>query len=286
MDQGEISAAIEGYRSVVALDRDPRKPASLSPMLWNIWGSLTINQSRAGQADAARRSLAGAAAAAKEAAAFEDPTSGRAALFNLYGDALQARVDLDLGKGQAAFDQSTQVAARIRSLQLAKNTTGGNLPSNVAAVRANFLRNTLATVTLSALRTGRYGEAEAAARERHALPPNPFSEQDPQDERSRAQVTLAHALAMQQRVDEARAITDSELPRYRTELKAGARGLTFAKDYSYALYVDALVRPQADPRRTSNLTEASRQLDALGDEANRLVDIRELRRWIDAARTG
>ena len=286
MNQGEVSAALEGYRSVVALDRDPRKPASLSPMLWNIWGSLTINQSRAGQADAARKSLAGAIAAAKEAAAFEDPASGRAALFNLYGDALQARVDLDLGNGQAAFDQSTQVATRIRSLRLAQETTGGNLPSNVAAVRANFLRNTLATVTLSALRTGRYGEAEAAARERHALPPNPFSEQDPQDERSRAQVTLAHALVMHPRVDEARAITESELPRYRTELKEGARGLAFAKDYSYALYVDALLRPQADPRRTSNLAEASRQLDAIGDEANRLVDIRELRLWIDAARTG
>jgi hypothetical protein len=153
-------------------------------------------------------------------------------------------------------------------------------------VRINFLRNTLATVTLAALRTGRYGEAEAAARERAALPPNPFSELDPQDEKSRAQVTLAHALVLQGRTDEARAITDVELPRYQSELEGGAGGLVFAKDHAYALYVDALTRAPGDPRRAGNLAEALRRLDGMGVEVNRLVDIRELREKIGAARVG
>ena len=286
LEQGRVDAAIEGFRRVVALDRDSRKPASLGPMLWSNWGQLMITEGRDGRFDAARKSQMAAAAAAKEAAAVEDPGSGRQALFDLYGDALQARLDLDLGNDQAAFDQATQVATRIRALELAQDATGGNLPSNTAAVRANFLRNMLATLSLAALRTGRYGEAEAAARERAALPPNPFSELDPQDERSRAQVTLAHALVLQGRTDEARAITDVEIPRYRTELKAGARGLAFAKDYSYALYVDALARPHGDPRRQSNLAEALRQLDGMGDEVSRLVDIRELRSRIGAAGAG
>jgi len=286
LEQGRVDAAIEGFRRVVALDRDSRKPASLGPMLWNMWGQLMINEGRAGQFDAARKSQMAAAAAAKEAAAVEEPGSGRQVLFELYGDALQARLDLDQGNDQAAFDQATQVATRIRSLELSKDATGSNLPSNAAAVRANFLRNMLATLSLAALRTGRYGEAEAAARERSALPPNPFSELDPQDERSRVQVTLAHALVLQGRADEARAITDVELSRYRAELKQGAGGLVFAKDYAYALYVDALVRPVGDPRRAANLSEALRQLDASGEEVNRLGDIRELRNRIGAARSG
>jgi tetratricopeptide (TPR) repeat protein len=286
LEQGQVDAAIEAFRRVVALDRDPRKPASLGPMLWNMWGQLMITEGRAGQFEAARQSHLAAAAAAVEAAALEDPASGRKALFELYGDALQARLDLDQGNDQAAFDQATQVATRLRALGVSGNATGSNLPSNAEAVRANFLRNTLATVTLAALRTGRYGEAESAARERAALPPNPFSELDPQDEKSRAQMTLAHALVLQGRTDEARAITDVELPRYQGELKGGAGGLAFAKDHAYALYVDALTRSAGDPRRASNLAEALRRLDAMGAEVNRLVDIRELRDQIGSARAG
>jgi len=202
----------------------------------------------------------------------------------MYGDALQARLDLDQGNNQAAFDQATQLADRMRALEFSQDETGGNI-RDASAVRANFLRNTLATLTLAALRTGRYGEAEAAARERASLPPNPFSELDPQDEKSRAQVTLAHALVLQGRTDEARAITEVEVPRYQAELKDGAGGLAFNKDYSYAMYVDALARPVGDPRRGANLASALRQLDAMGEEANRLVDIRELRSRIENARS-
>ena len=284
VEQGRIDEAIDGYRKLVALDRDSRKPASLAPLLWNNWGQLMINEGRAGQFDAARKSHVAAVAAARETAALESQGSARQALFDMYGDALQARLDLDQGNNQAAFDQATQLAARMRALDFSQDESGGNI-RDASAVRANFLRNTLATLTLAALRTGRYGEAEAAARERASLPPNPFSELDPQDERSRAQVTLAHALALQGRTDEARAITEVEVPRYQAELKDGAGGLAFNKDYSYAMYVDALARPVSDPRRGANLASALRQLDAMGQEANRLVDIRELRSRIENARS-
>jgi len=283
--EGRIDEAIEGYRKVVALDRDPRKPASLAPMLWNNWGQVMINEARAGQFDAARKSQLMAVAAAREAGSTEKPGSSRQVMFDLYGDVLQARLDLDMGNNQAAFDQTTQIAGQLRALTFADGSSGGNF-RDAGAVRTNFLRNTLGLQTLAALRTGRYGEAEAAARERAGLPPNPFSEQDPQDEKSRAQVTLAHALVLQGRADDARAITEVEVARYRAELKQGALGLFFARDFAYALYVDALSRPGSDPRRSANLAEALRQLDALGDEANRLGDVRELRNWIGAARAG
>jgi hypothetical protein len=285
LEQGRVEDAIDGYRRLVALAQDPRKPASMAPLLWNHWGQLMIIEGRAGRFDAARKSQLAAAAAARETGSVERQGSSRRALFDMYGDALQARLDLDQGNDQAAFDQATQLAGRMRALDFSQEQTGGNI-RDASAVRANFLRNTLATLTLAALRTGRYGEAEAAARERAALPPNPFSELDPQDEKSRAQVTLAHALVLQGRADEARAITEVELSRYQEELKGGAGGLAFVKDHAYALYVDALTRAPGDPRRAGNLAAALRQLDDMGAEVNRLVDIRELRERIGAARAG
>jgi hypothetical protein len=281
LEQGRVEEALIGYRTVVALERDARKPASLAPLLWNQWGQLMLNEGRAGQFEAARKSRRTAVAAATETVALDKPGPARQALFDMYGDALQARLDLDQGNNQAAFDQAAQLASRIRTLVISKDESGGN----IGAVRANFLRNTLATLGFAALRTGRYGEAEAAARERASLPPNPFSELDPQDEKSRAQVTLAHALLLQGRTDEARAITDVEVPRYRSALKTGAGGLAFTKDFAYALYVDALARPPGDSVRNANLPEALRQLDAMGDQVNRLMDIRELRGLIGAARS-
>jgi hypothetical protein len=283
LEQGRIDAAIAGYREVVGLDSDPRKPGSLAAMMWNNWGQLTVLHSRAGQSDLAQQSRAMAVAAAKEAGSLEEADSARRTLFDVYGDGLQVRLDLDQRNDHSAFDLAMQVSTRLRSLEFGQSNAGGNF-RDAGAVRNNFLRNALAALTLAALRTGRYGEAEAAARERHALPPNPFSELDPQDERSRANVTLAHALVQQGRTDEARAITDVEVARYRTELKEGATGLAFSKDYAYALYVEALTYPAGDPRRGTNLAAALRQLDSMGDEANRLVDIRELRGWITAAR--
>jgi hypothetical protein len=286
LEQGRIDDAIAGYRRLVALERDSRKPASLAPLLWNSWGQLMINEGRAGQFEAAQKSQLVAAAAAREAWVLEEkPGSARQTLHDLIGDALQSRLDLDRGNNQAAFDQATQLATRLRALDASEGDSSGNA-SNTEAFRVNVLRNTLATLTQAALRTGRYGEAEAAAREHVALPPNPFSELDPQDEKSRAQVTLAHALVLQGRADEGRAITEAEIPRYRAELKGGADGLAFTKDFACALYVDALARPAGDPRRDADLAEALRQLDTMGEEVNRLVDIRELRSRIEDARDG
>ncbi|MGB7906062.1 MAG: hypothetical protein WCF43_15305, partial [Steroidobacteraceae bacterium] len=283
LEQGRIGAALDGSRATVALDRDARRPASLAPLVWNNWVGLTGLEARAGDFTAAEKSLKASEAAIKATAALEAAGSQRRILFDLVITSVQSRLDLVKGSNQAAFDLAMQTASQLRKIDLSTLESGGSI-RDATTFRNNVLRNTLITASLAAIRTGRYGEAEAAARERFELPPNPYSELDPQDEKSRAQVTLAHAIALQGRVDEARQITETEIARYRDELKGGASGLSFTRDFAYALYVDALARPVGDPRRAAELVEAMKQLDSLSVEANQLLDIREVRGWIASAR--
>jgi hypothetical protein len=282
LEQGHIAAAHDAFRATVALDQDPRKPASLSPLLWNNWGGLALLESRMGDFPAAESTFNSTVAAVKTTASVEAVGSERRVLFDLVVSSMQSRLNLAKGNNQGAFDLAMQTAGQLRKLDVSEAQSGGNI-RDASAFRNNVLRNTLITASLAALRTGRYGEAEAAARERGSLPPNPYSELDPQDEKSRAQVTLAHAIALQGRTDEARQITQTEIARYRDELKNGANGLSFNRDLAYALYVDALARPVGDPARAAQLIEASKRLDLLSAEANQLLDIRELRAWIAAA---
>jgi hypothetical protein len=282
LEQGRIASAIEGFRATVALDEDARKPTSLGPWLWTNWGTLLVNEARSGDFAAAEQSFQAASAAAQAAAANESPDSKRRELFGLAIESLESRLALFKGSNQSAFDRAMQTSGRLRQV-VPPEVEAGSVIRDAANFRNNVLRNALTTVSLAAIRTGRYGEAEAAARERSSLPPNPYSELDPQDEVSRAQVTLAHAIVLQGRADEARQIAEPEIARYREQVKRGASGLSFTKDFAYVLYVDALARPPGDARRAANLAEATRQLDSLSAEANQLLDIRELRSWIAAA---
>jgi hypothetical protein len=284
LEQGRVAAALDGYRATVALDLDPRKPGSLAPMLWNSWIGLTMLEARAGDFHSAEASFKKGVAAIEDAvkAAAEEGT--RRAIFDLIIRSVQSRMDLARGRNQAAFDLSTQTANELRQLQAGIESDGSD--RGTEAFRTNVLRQTLITAALAAIRTGRYGEAEAAARERGSLPPNPYSELNPEDERARAQVTAAHAILLQGNIEEARRLVEPELARYRTELQDGASGLSFAKDFAYALYVDASSRPAADSQRVGGLAEATTQLDSLPAEANQLLDLRELRGWITAAQAG
>ncbi|MDH5175970.1 MAG: hypothetical protein OEX15_04815 [Gammaproteobacteria bacterium] len=284
LEQGRIGAALDGYRATVALDHDSRKPTSLAPMLWNNWVTLAVSEARAGEFPAAEKSLEKSADAMKAAAELE--TDGKQkAMFDHALASARARVELVMGNNNAAFNLATQTADRLRKLDLSGAKPSGGV-RNFETFRTNVLRNVLVSVSLAAIRTGRYGEAEAAARERGALPPNPYSELDPQDERSRAAVTLAHAIVLQGRMEDARRISQPEVARYRAEVKEGGAGLTFNRDMAYALYVDALSRAAGDPSRAADLAEASKRLDLLSPEANQLLDVRELRSWIAGARAG
>jgi hypothetical protein len=154
-------------------------------------------------------------------------------------------------------------------------------------IRANLLRFALGTEAMAALQLGRDAEAESALRERLTLPPNPFSGADPQDETSRSQVMLAHAVTRQGRGAEAREILQPALQRYRAEQKQGAGGITFQRDLAYALYANAIA--QDDDRmgrsqRDASLAEAAELLSSLPAEAQQLWDMHAVADLVAAAR--
>jgi len=201
--------------------------------------------------------------------------AGKSIIINAVNLILGSRASTDMIRTGAE-------AAELEALDLSSEDAGGSV-MRPAIARMNMIRAQLANRTHTGLRLGRYGEAEQAARQRLALPPNPVSEFDPQDEIARAKISLAHALVGQGRQDEARQVLDAELPRYRKLQDQGAQGLDFRRDLAHALYVDAIARPAQDPQRRAALVAARRSLDGLSAEARQLLDIRELYVRIAAA---
>lgn len=278
LEQGRIDEAEALMHRTVALDDDPRRPSSLAPLLWQIWHKLAMLQARSGSAVEASASLAEAAKATAAVGELEAPGSPRRALIQLGPQGRRARYSLWLGDHREAYDEARDVAGLIRGIP---DVAGDE---NFAAVRANALRFALLTLALAAIQVAEFPAAEAAAREWRDLPPNPFSERDPHEEVSRAEVFRAHALAKQGRLGDARNLVRAELDGYREARKREANGLTFAIDFSHALYVAAIA--DSDPaRRTLQLAESSKVLRGLPEATQRLAEIRMLTAWIEAART-
>ena len=282
-EQGKVAAAIEAGNAVMALDKDPRRPTSLAVLMWPDLVNLTTIKARQGDFAAADRTFATTQAAMREAAVQDGGEPIRKQLGELAIASLQARLDLLGNRNQAAFDGGLQTAGQLRALSAKQLESMGRVGEGV---RANLMRGSLSSVLHAALRTGRYGEAETAARERVGLPPNQFSEGDPKEDVARAQSSLAHALALQGRNADALQVSGPALAYFVAQAEAGRAGLSFTKDSSYALYADALARPVGDAQRAAQLARAARLIDALSREARALLDIRELRGWIDDARKG
>ncbi|HEX6572320.1 MAG TPA: hypothetical protein VF055_09870, partial [Steroidobacteraceae bacterium] len=277
LEQGRVVEAEAAWRRTVGFEQDPRKPSSLATVLWQVWPRLAVLQARSGAPVEAAATLGEGAKAAAELAGLEEEGSPRRTLLGLSADAWRARISLWNGQSAAARDAAHALAVMIRAVP-----TPADDP-NLVAIRANYLRGVLATEALAALRVGDFRAAEAAARERRDLPPNPFSELDPQDEVSRSQVIMAHAIVKQGRADEALDLVRDEVVRYREKRKAGATGLTFTIDFAHALYVAALAEPDGS-RRGALLTEAAALLHGLPAGTRQFADIQQLLAWIEAAR--
>jgi len=278
LEQGRVREAEAAWRRTVALEQDPRKPSSLATVLWQVWPKLALLQSRSGAPVEAAATLHEGAKAAAELGALEAEGSPRRTLFGLTADAWRARISLWNGQSGTARDAAHALAATIRAVPAPVDDP------NLVAIRANYLRAVLTTESLAALRVGDLRAAEAAARERRELPPNPFSELDPQDEVSRSQVILAHAIVKQGRADEGLGLVRDEVIRYRDKRKAGATGLSFSLDFAHALYVAALA-DRDGKQRDALLTEASGVLRGLPTETGQFADVQQLLAWIEGART-
>jgi len=281
-EQGRIAESIGMLRSAVALEKDSRVPSSLGAQLNFVWARLAGLEVRMGE-PAAQASLRAASDAHAQALAQMPEGSARRALLENSPAMWRGRAQLWLGNDVAALESSLATLAGVRSIEVPADDL------RAGEVRDNLLRFALATATTAAIGLGRYGEAEALARDRLGVPPNQTGDADPQDEKSRATVALAHAVAMQGRGVEALELLQPVLDGYRAEQKAGAAGTTFQRDLAYALYVVAISQP-ADPagraKRNASLLDAGRALGAMTAEARRLSDNQQLANWINAARAG
>ena len=283
IEEGRITDGIDVLQGTIALENDKRKPGSLGSVTWPTWSTLMMVQASIGQFDAAEQARKQFERAIAEAAAVEPEGSPRRQLYPMIPRGARARIQLLRHDDEAALDSASVLAGQVRKVDVKSDRLSGNL-------QANILRGTLIVQTLAALQLGRYSIAEAAARERSTLPPNPFSDYDPQVEITRAQVTLAHALAGQGRFAEARKILELELSRYHDRRKAGANGVTFERDLAYALYVNAIAQDDDAPGRTRRalaLAEARAALARIPADAQRVYEVRELARLIaEAGRRG
>jgi hypothetical protein len=279
-EEGRVLDTLATLRGAVALEEDSRRPASLLPQLNFAWARVAGLEARLGQRAASEASLRKAARAHEESLAMT-PQPKRRELLASTPENWRARRDWFLGDSQAALDRALVVLERVRGIDVAAE------PPNTQTVRSNVLRFTLTTASLSALRLGRYPQAEALSRERLALPQDAFSDADPRDEIARATLAQAHAIALQDRSAEALALAQPELERYLAEQAAGAAGTTFSRDLAYAYYVAALAQ-SADAsgraRRASSLAAAAAALANLSDEARQLSDFSELAALVEAAR--
>src|SRR5262249_43297298 len=135
--------------------------------------------------------------------------------------------------------------------------------ASASLMKRNLLVSDLRTATGAAIRLGRGAQAEGLARRWLAQPLNRTSEGDPEGDRAFAGAVLAHAIALQGRLDEAGRALQPAMAWYRKEQAAGAHETTFRMEFAYALYVDAIAQPST-PSGTSqhnaDLAEASAQI--------------------------
>jgi len=281
-EQGRVLESIKVQRATVALEGDARRPSSLGPLMWQTWAGLAGQEARIGRGDVAEKALKEAMRAVDEDAAVRPQDSPWRALVPVMKDNWRARLLVWAGDNQSAIDMTDTAANRIKQIKIPDDD------ANSRAVHANIRRFMLTTQGLAQVRLGRYAQAETTQRERETLPQNPFSAADPQDERSRARMMRAHAVAKQDRIEEARKLLQPDLEIYRGEQKRGARGVSFNRDFAYALYVDAITQPgdaAGRARKDAALAEAAKLIGSLSNEARQLADVKDVASLIAVART-
>jgi tetratricopeptide (TPR) repeat protein len=268
-------------KTATALAADPRRPASLGPLLPEAWRTIAANEARLGRSAAATAAAAASEQAAEEFLATVPEGGLRRELLAQATPLWRARLQSLMGDNLESLNTANQAVAQLRAIEVPADD------QLALRSRDNLVRFALITSTTAAVRLGRYAEAEAASRERLAVPPNLDANADPQDEKSRATVVLAHAIVALGRGSEALELLGPVLDGYRDEQKAGASGTSFQRDLAYAYFVEAIAQPESaagHARRKAALAAAQREFDALSNEVRQLSDFRVLGGWISAER--
>ena len=278
-ERGEVAQALATGQAAMALAQDKRAPESLVQFLGlDIADPLAQLQAALGQNSAAEQSRQAWKRGYEDGLAryaAEDPR--RLILANFDARSL-ARLRLIQDQPQAALAQARADLDRLKKLQLPANDPG------VRRVLGNVQRADLSTGSIAALRLGRGAEAEAMIRQWQALPLDAmYGSDDPEQTAALLSKSLAHAVVLQGRVEEARNLLEPALAYYRKQEQDGAKGTTFRRDFATALYVGALAQAAGTPERAQALAEAKRLLDGASVETQQLYDYRALNRWIAAA---
>jgi len=274
-----VRESIAKQYTIVALADDERLPASLQPMLEDTWYGLAELQMESGQTAAAERSFAAGVKASAESAA-QHPEGSIERTWTMGRPPVErALLALRSGDAAAALDKVTASIAELDQIPVERDDIGLQRDRNSA------LEWMLDLQAESALRLGRYPQAEAAARRRLELLPSIFSN-DTVEDKARQQLQLAHALARQGKGAEARDVLAPAMAHYRAGKVAGASGTSFRLRYAEAQLVSALAQ-EADPAgrraRQQALSAASAELAGVSNEVRQLRGPRELSAWIAAA---
>jgi tetratricopeptide (TPR) repeat protein len=279
-ERGDVAQSIATNQALLAMERDPRRPSSLAPILWRFWIPLTLTQARAGDAAGASQSLKAFARDTAELVAQSSPQNLRHKLLANPEQGVASAVRLFQDAPQAALADASAVIARVDAVKVPADDFGASILAN------NLLTGNLRTAATAALRLGRHAQAEALARRMLALPLDPTTEDDPRDRSSAARTLLAEAVARQGRTGEAQSILQPALDYYQQEQQAGEAGTTFRGSYAYALYVSALASDSDPAKREAALTAASALIKGASPEVQALADMRHLSDLIAGLRGG
>ena len=279
-ERGDVAQSIATNQALLAMERDPRRPSSLAPILWRFWIPPTLTQARAGDAAGASQSLKAFARDTAELVAQSSPQNLRHKLLANPEQGVASAVRLFQDAPQAALADASAVIARVDAVKVPADDFGASILAN------NLLTGNLRTAATAALRLGRHAQAEALARRMLALPLDPTTEDDPRDRSSAARTLLAEAVARQGRTGEAQSILQPALDYYQQEQQAGEAGTTFRGSYAYALYVSALASDSDPAKREAALTAASALIKGASPEVQALADMRHLSDLIAGLRGG
>ncbi|HEY7871199.1 MAG TPA: hypothetical protein VIC31_00585, partial [Rudaea sp.] len=284
-ERGEVSAAIATARSALALAHNPRSPKGLAAVTVYISAGLAQIQAQSGDSAGANQSLQAYLRNLHGlATGFLPPHSPERLLAAPAMNQLLTggQLKLDEGAAQSALTQVTAARAMIEPIEVPTTDVGATRSKN------RSLEASLNVGARAAVQLGRYAQAETLARQWLAIIPSSIAVQtDPKPLQSRATCTLAAAIAMQGRSDEAQKVLQQALAWYDQQQKAGATGTTFRHDYAYALYVSAISAPHdanGRKQRDAALAEAARQIAGASAEAQKLADMRRVSDLITKAR--
>ncbi|HEY3521431.1 MAG TPA: hypothetical protein VGK80_10400 [Rhodanobacteraceae bacterium] len=281
-DRGEIAQSIATRQQLLALEQDKRLPSSLARSVWYQWIELAWEQAEMGDAAAAARSFKGYKRDADEFAATLAADDPRRKILAEGAAVLGATLQLAQGNARAALASATAVTQRIASVASSRDDVSSRV------MQGRVLSADLRTASQAAVELGRYAQAEALARRWLTIPPDlNNSAADSQNAKSEMQAMLAHAIAGQHRLDEARTTLQPALDWYRRQSAAGAYETRFRSDFAYALYVDAIAQP-ADPagrkQRDADLDQAATLIAGASADAQKMADMKYMAGLIAAAR--